>query len=60
MDVNGNQLSGSGTIQTTATPACLNPYLAAGCEKVSIAGTRLSSSTAGCDTLAVRQRAFVK
>lgn len=60
MDVNGNQLSGSGTVQTTATPECLNSLLTAGCRKIGIAGTRLSSSTAGCDTLTTTSRGFLK
>ncbi|HKW13363.1 MAG TPA: hypothetical protein VJS69_02650 [Candidatus Krumholzibacteria bacterium] len=60
MDVNGNALSGSGTFKTTATPACINSFVTAGCQKVSIAGVRLSSSTAGCDSLATTNRGFVK
>lgn len=55
MDVNGNALTGSGTIESTATPEC-GTLFTAGCEKVGIAGTRLSSSTAGCDTLATNSR----
>lgn len=60
MDVNGNALSGSGTFETTMTPGCSNSFLTAGCQKVAISGTRLSSSTAGCDTLATKNRGFVK
>lgn len=55
MDVNGNQLTGSGTIETTATPEC-GSLFTAGCEKVDISGVRLSTSTAGCDTLVTTSR----
>jgi hypothetical protein len=57
MDVNGNALSGSGQFQSTATPEC-GDLLVAACERVGIAGTRLSSSTAGCDTLVTARRPF--
>lgn len=60
MDVNGNQLTGSGTINTTGTPACLNGLVSFGCQKVGISGTRLSSSTAGCDTLSLKAHGFLK
>ncbi len=50
MDVNGNALTGSGTITTTATPEC-GDLFTTGCERVGISGTRLSSSTAGCDSV---------
>lgn len=59
MDVNGNALTGSGTITTTATPEC-GDFFTSGCERVGIAGTRLSSSTAGCDTLVTSQRIFLR
>jgi hypothetical protein len=59
MDVSGNALTGSGTVTTTATPEC-GDFFTAGCEKVDIAGTRLSSSTAGCDTLVVARRGFLR
>jgi hypothetical protein len=55
MDVEGNTLTGSGTIQTTATPAC-GDLFTAGCERVDIDGTRMSTSTAGCDTLTTTAR----
>lgn len=48
MDVSGNTLTGSGTIQTTATPEC-GDFFTAGCERVGIAGTRISTSTTNCD-----------
>jgi len=60
IDVNGNQLSGSGTFQTTTTPECVGAYVTSGCEKLNIGGTRLSSSTAGCDTLASVTRGFLQ
>ncbi len=60
MDVSGNSLTGSGTLQSTATPGC-GELFTAGCERVGIAGTRLSSSTSGCDdpTL-VRKNPFLR
>jgi hypothetical protein len=60
MDVNGNQLTGSGTINLTATPGCASTALATDCQRIGIAGTRLSSSTAGCDTLNATYRPFLK
>ncbi len=59
MDVNGDALTGSGTIQSTATPEC-GTFFTAGCEEVDIAGTRLSSSIAGCDTLVTTNRGFLR
>jgi hypothetical protein len=50
MDVSGNSLTGSGTIQTTATPEC-GGLFTTGCERVGISGTRLSSSIADCDSI---------
>lgn len=61
LDLNGNALTGSGQIETTATPACdLGTVFVAGCQRVGIAGTRLSSSTAGCDTLVTSRRPFLR
>ncbi|HXV14534.1 MAG TPA: hypothetical protein VEC56_10050 [Candidatus Krumholzibacteria bacterium] len=62
MDVNGNSLSGSGTIQTTATPEC-GTFFTAGCEEVVISGTRLSTDTSTCPNIAVThpaRRAFLR
>lgn len=59
MDVSGDDLSGSGTIQTTATPEC-GTFFESGCERVGISGTRLSASTAGCDTLVTSRRLFLR
>ena len=61
LDVNGDALTGNGKIETTATPACdLGTLYLAGCQKVGIAGTRLSRSTAGCDTLVTSRRPFLR
>lgn len=60
IDVSGNQLSGGGTFQTTATPECTSAYVVSGCRKLNISGTRLSSSTAGCDSLKSVYRGFLK
>lgn len=59
MDVSGNSLSGSGQFQSTATPEC-SDLLVAACENVTIAGTRISSSTAGCPTLTTQRRPFLR
>jgi hypothetical protein len=59
MDVNGNQLTGSGTLQTTTTPDC-DGFFTAGCTSVDISGTRTSSSTAGCTTRNATQKFFVR
>ncbi len=61
MDVDGDALAGNGQIATTATPACnLGTVFVAGCQKIDISGTRLSSSTAGCDSLVTLRRAFLR
>ncbi len=60
IDVDGNTLSGSGKFETTATPGCGAGLLASDCEKVTITGTRTSSSTAGCDSLTTSRRPFVR
>lgn len=59
MDVNGNSLTGSGTITTTATPEC-GSFYAAGCQEIDIAGTRLSTSTTGCAALVTARRPFLR
>lgn len=62
MDVNGNALTGSGTITTTATPEC-GDFFTSGCERVGISGTRLSTDTSTCPTIAVThpaRRAFLR
>jgi hypothetical protein len=61
MDVEGNQLSGSGTITTTATPGC-GSLFTTGCQRVGISGTRISTSTSGCDdpTVTTARRLFLR
>ena len=59
MDVSGDQLSGSGTLQTTATPGC-DAFFTAGCQKIAIAGTRTSRTTTGCSTRNATQKFFVR
>ncbi len=60
MDVNGDALTGSGTLQTTMTPGCENSFFTPGCQKISISGTRTSSSTAGCATRNATQKLFFR
>jgi hypothetical protein len=55
----GNALSGNGRVDSAATPAC-GSFFTAGCQLFTIAGTRTSTSTAGCDSLAVQRRAFLR
>ncbi len=59
MDVDGSDLSGSGRVETTATPGC-GDVLTSSCQDIEVAGTRLDTSTAGCDSLVNVRRPFVR
>ena len=59
IDVTGNALAGNARVESAATPGC-NDLFVGGCQQVQISGTRMNSSTAGCDTLATARRGFLR